>query len=390
VDAGTHDDVPPPRTPASTSHGEHRAPPLSRVTRSTPVRRCRTVRLRSLVSPSGRSASDVPPVLALPPSGTRSLRRTDRPRTQADTGNGCPAALVYRKDEPASASPSFLYTSPQTPIIDQSTLKKVNTMQKAMRKGRAAGRAAHLPCDMFRHPQAVPLSCIRGSEGGGTEGREPSLHVDTKCLLTAPFPPTAPSSGAYPLTPDFLSCGAVAPRSGRGIMCHGIGGQGAWQPSLRSGRLRRPARAEWDNSRRRTPCPHCLMLNRRGRGSLLVVHAYSICVQLLGWSGNLPTSQQTLSVFEFGRRSDCTASFLRRSSRQSPAPAGAQVFALFPQGLEPSSFQHLVIPPYRPPPGIYCHWYGCPLLLVDSCAVHVSTDTGARKEQGVLSCGHGR
>ena len=73
-----------------------------------------------------------------------------------------------------------------------------------MRKGRAAGRAAHLPLVTIRHPQAVALSCIRGSEAGGTEGREPSLHVDTKCLLTAPFPPTAPASGAYPLTPVFL------------------------------------------------------------------------------------------------------------------------------------------------------------------------------------------
>jgi len=91
----------------------------------------------------------------------------------------------------------------------------------------------------------------------------------------APFPPTAPSSGAYPLTPVFLPCGAVAPRTGRGIMCHGIGGQGAWQPSLRSGRLRRPARAEWDNSRRRTPCPQCLVLVRRGRRCLLVVTALS-------------------------------------------------------------------------------------------------------------------
>ena len=93
--------------------------------------------------------------------------------------------------------------------------------------------------------------------------------------FSAPFPPTAPSSGAYPLTPDCPPCGAVAPRSNRGIRCHGIGGQGAWQPSLRSGRLRRPARAEWDNSRRRTPCPHCLMLNRRGRRCLLVVTAQS-------------------------------------------------------------------------------------------------------------------
>ena len=99
---------------------------------------------------------------------------------------------------------------------------------------------AHLPLVTIRHPQAVALSVKIISKAGGTEGREPSLHVDTKCLLTAPFPPTAPASGTYPLTPVFLPCGAVAPLAGRGIMCHGIGGQGAWQPSLRSGRLRRP------------------------------------------------------------------------------------------------------------------------------------------------------
>ena len=127
-------------------------------------------------------------------------------------------------------------------------------------------------------------------------------------------------------------------------------------------------------------CPHCLMLTRWSSGSLLVVHAYSVCVRLLGWAGNLPTSQQTLSVFGGGRRSDCAAPFLRRSSRQSPAPAGAQVFALFPQGLEPSSFQHLVIPPHRPPPGIDCHWYGCPIARVDSYAVHFASDTKIRKK----------
>ncbi len=93
--------------------------------------------------------------------------------------------------------------------------------------------------------------------------------------FSAPFPPTAPSSGAYPLTPVFLPCGAVAPLAGRGIMCHGLGGQGAWQPSLRSGRLRRPARAEWDNSRRRTPCPQCLVVTSKASGSLLVVIALS-------------------------------------------------------------------------------------------------------------------
>ena len=45
-----------------------------------------------------------------------------------------------------------------------------------------------------------------------------------------------------------------------------------------------------------------------------------------------------------------------------------------------SSFQHLVIPPYRPPPSIDCHRYACPLLLVDRLAVHVSTDTGHEKQ----------
>ena len=69
-------------------------PPSSRNIRSHPVRRGRTVRLHSLVSPSGSSAPDVPPVSALPPSGTRSLRRTDRPRALPVTGNGCPLAWV--------------------------------------------------------------------------------------------------------------------------------------------------------------------------------------------------------------------------------------------------------------------------------------------------------
>ena len=39
--------------------------------------------------------------------------------------------------------------------------------------------------------------------------------------LSAPFPPTAPTSGAYPLSPDFLPCGAVAPRAGMGVLCRG-------------------------------------------------------------------------------------------------------------------------------------------------------------------------
>ena len=114
VDAGTHDD---PLTATDTSvhvAGGYRAPPYTHH-RHREARRARTVRLRSLVSPSVRSVCDVPPRLALPPSGTRSLRRTDRPRAQQVIGNGCPLALVDRKGGAAFAFLSFLSTSPETP-----------------------------------------------------------------------------------------------------------------------------------------------------------------------------------------------------------------------------------------------------------------------------------
>ena len=185
--------------------------------------------------------------------------------------------------------------------------------------------------------------------------------------FSAPFPPTAPTSGAYPLTPDCPSCGAVAPQTNRGIMCHGLGGQGAWQPSLRSGRLRRPARAEWDNSRRRTPCPQCLDTTSKAGGSLLVVMSYSVCVRLLGWMLPASTSQQTLSVSHGGRRADSVASFFRRSGFHSPAPAGAQVFALFPQGLEPSTHSALIhSAPQTARRAQPATGNGCPIARVDS------------------------
>ncbi|SFB13312.1 hypothetical protein SAMN05216587_11459 [Selenomonas ruminantium] len=109
-------------------------------------------------------------------------------------------------------------------------------------------------------------------------------------------------------------------------------------------------------------------------------------VPLLWWTGKLSTSQKNtapplIKGHEWqsrrGRRTVCfhscglpVVSFTR--------PTGAQVFALFPPGCEPSSFQHLVIPPDRPPPVQPVTGNACPLLLVDSCAVHVSTDTGGR------------
>ena len=58
----------PPQPPASTSHGEHRSPPLSQIN-------------KNLTSQAG---ADCPPP------------HTDRPRAQAVTGNGGPIARVDR------------------------------------------------------------------------------------------------------------------------------------------------------------------------------------------------------------------------------------------------------------------------------------------------------
>ena len=146
-------------------------------------------------------------------------------------------------------------------------------MQKSMRRGRALGRAAHLPLGTFRPPQAAALSVKIGNKAGGTEGREPSLHVDASASTLRPLSPYGPVKRGLPSFPRFSALRFCSSSVRRGILCRGIGGQRAWQPSLRSGRLRRPARAERDNSRRRTPCPQCLVLVRRAGRCLLVVTA---------------------------------------------------------------------------------------------------------------------
>ena len=124
-------------------------------------------------------------------------------------------------------------------------------------------------------------------------------------------------------------------------------------------------------------------------------------VPLLWWTWTLaPTLQPALTVHvhvaeehrpalypdgeHLTRQSvaDSLPPFLRRSGFQSPALTGAQVFALFPRGLEPSSFQHLVTAPDRPPRAQTVTGNGCPIARVDSCAVHFASDTGARKKQG--------
>ena len=111
-----------------------------------------------------------------------------------------------------------------------------------------------------------------------------------------PLSPYGPDKRGLPSFPRMSALRCCTSSVRRGILCCGIGGQGARQPSLRSGRLWRPARAEQDNSRRHTPCPKCLLLVSKAGGSLLVVHAYLVCVRLLGWTALPSTSQQTLSV----------------------------------------------------------------------------------------------
>ena len=137
---------------------------------------------------------------------------------------------------------------------------------------------AHLPLVTIRHPQAVPLSFIRDSEAGGTEGREPSLHMDASASILRPLSPYGPDERGLPSFPRLSAlrcCGSSGEQGNNVPRDRGIGGQGARQPSLRSGRLRRPASKEWDNSRRRTPCPQCLVVTSKASGSLLVVIALS-------------------------------------------------------------------------------------------------------------------
>ena len=132
-----------------------------------------------------------------------------------------------------------------------------------------------LPLALFRPPQAVALPLVPACKLGGTEGREPSLHVDAFASTLRPLSPYGPVKRGLPSFPRFSALRFCSSSVRRGILCRGIGGQRAWQPSLRSGRLRRPARAERDNSRRRTPCPQCRAVASKAGGSLLVVSSFS-------------------------------------------------------------------------------------------------------------------
>ena len=119
----------------------------------------------------------------------------------------------------------------------------------------SAGRAV---AAAFPQPQGRP-------SGQGAVSARGRIRVHSP----PPFPLRPRQAGPTPFPP--FSCPAVLLLLGQdGSYVPQIGGQGAWQPSLRSGRLRRPARAVRDSSRRRTPCPQCLDVTSWASRCLLV------------------------------------------------------------------------------------------------------------------------
>ena len=80
-----------------------------------------------------------------------------------------------------------VHVATDTGAFDQSILKLVNTIQKSIRKGLVwRDVLAHLPRGTIRPPQAVALSVKIDSKAGGTEGREPSLHMDASASILRP------------------------------------------------------------------------------------------------------------------------------------------------------------------------------------------------------------
>ena len=88
----------------------------------------------------------------------------------------------------------------------------------------------HLPRVTARHPQAAALSVKSGNKAGGTEGREPSLHMDASASILRPLSPYGPVQRGLPSYPRFPALRCCGSSVRRGILCCGIGGQGARQP----------------------------------------------------------------------------------------------------------------------------------------------------------------
>ena len=190
------------------------------------------------------------------------------------------------------------------------------------------------------------------SRAGRPGAARPSQPVDAGASTLRPFLPHTPSFPESYRRPSaslrvraplsgLTASGGYSPRlADSPTRCREVGETGAPLPSLRSGRLRRPAREERDSSRRRTS-------PRRAGGSSRVLRSPSgsravFCVRPLWWTAELSTSRQTPGE-RIHHRCQARAdrhpapvvrqlSFSVRSVLQSPAHAGAQVFALLPRG----------------------------------------------------------
>lgn len=144
----------------------------------------------------------------------------------------------------------------------------------------------HLPQGTIRPPQAAALTVKIGSKAGGTEGRERLCTWTHPRPFSAPFPLRLRQAGP-PSFPRMSALRCFSSSVRQGILCCEIGGKGAWQPSLRSGRLRRPVRAEQDNSRRRTSLPS--VPNTGQKGWKMAARRYCVIppiggVPLLWWT----------------------------------------------------------------------------------------------------------
>ena len=114
---------------------------------------------------------------------------------------------------------------------------------------------------VFRWPQDLGAPSSRAGRPGAAR---PSQPVDAGASTLRPFLPHTPSFPGSSRRPSaalrvraplsgLTASGGYSPRlPDAGTRCRDVGETGAPLPSLRSGRLRRPARAERDSSRRRT------------------------------------------------------------------------------------------------------------------------------------------
>ena len=70
------------------------------------------------------------------------------------------------------------------------------------------------------------MSVKIGSKAGGTEGREPSLHMDASASILRPLSPYGPDKRGLPSFSKMSALRCCSSSVRRGIMCCEIGGTG--------------------------------------------------------------------------------------------------------------------------------------------------------------------